>query len=277
MITDGDDQDAIVNFSLNDAVAKGGNSPAGNAFLFTGRRRDEEVYGQYYYRARYLDWEMGRFLGREALYANLPLYAYANDDPVTFLDAYGYAHVLPIPPGFPPDDPTHGAYHPLNYSAKCRGNTPCDVIPYNLCILSFMLVDHLAFDVKRLAACEQPAHIDIEIPELLSAIRTCADEFKKRCQKPTPSPEPRDKPPIIVLPQPKPLPVRPPLIIPVPLPVITPQPLPAPPPLRSPPPIRPPAFVPAPVPAPAFPIPFFIMPGIFRELFDPDYKPEPFA
>ncbi|MEK6705939.1 MAG: RHS repeat-associated core domain-containing protein, partial [Bdellovibrionota bacterium] len=94
VISDGvQDQDSIVNFNGDDDVAKGGTSASavGNPFLFTGRRRDEEVYGQYYYRARYLDWEMGRFAGRDSFAGNIAinLYEYVSSRPVIRMDPNG--------------------------------------------------------------------------------------------------------------------------------------------------------------------------------------------
>src|SRR5262249_20795105 len=65
----------VVTFGAGDVVAPGGASAVGNPFLFTGRRLDPELSrtdpqtgaltGLYYYRARYMDTEQGRFLQRD--------------------------------------------------------------------------------------------------------------------------------------------------------------------------------------------------------------------
>jgi RHS repeat-associated protein len=72
----------------------GGLAPTGNPFLFTGRRLDTAT-GNYYYRARYLDPNLGRFLSRDPLgiwgdpanHGNS--YAYCNNNPVNCVDPSG--------------------------------------------------------------------------------------------------------------------------------------------------------------------------------------------
>jgi RHS repeat-associated protein len=76
-----------------------------NRFAFTGHEKDNET-GLYYFKARYYDPEVGRFLSQDAYLGdvNTPpslhkyLYAYAN--PAVYLDLTGYAS-LPIPPNTP--------------------------------------------------------------------------------------------------------------------------------------------------------------------------------
>jgi RHS repeat-associated protein len=58
-----------------------------NRFLFTGRELDSET-GLYYYRARYYSSEMGRFISRDPI-KSVNLYAYANNNPLNYLDPYG--------------------------------------------------------------------------------------------------------------------------------------------------------------------------------------------
>jgi RHS repeat-associated protein len=66
--------------------------PLGQPWTFTGRFHDEET-GLYYYRARYYDAEMGRFLQRDPLgYAPGPnLYTYVEDAPTNGTDPFGRA------------------------------------------------------------------------------------------------------------------------------------------------------------------------------------------
>ncbi len=57
-------------------------------FAFTGREWDVEL-GLYYYRARYYDPKVGRFLSRDPLGAGPNPYTYVAGDPVNRIDPYG--------------------------------------------------------------------------------------------------------------------------------------------------------------------------------------------
>lgn len=67
------------------------NPAAGDRFLFTGREFDFET-GLYYYRARYYDPRLGRFIGQDPIsFAGLDanLYRYANNSPTNHTDPLG--------------------------------------------------------------------------------------------------------------------------------------------------------------------------------------------
>jgi RHS repeat-associated protein len=72
-------------------------SSIGNPYFFTSRRLDEES-GLYYYRARYLDSKMGRFLSRD-LYPRfgVNLYSYVRSRPTYYIDPSGLQEEPPIP------------------------------------------------------------------------------------------------------------------------------------------------------------------------------------
>lgn len=65
-------------------------STVGNPYYFTGRELDRET-GLYYYRARYYDATLGRFLETDpaALLSESNLYTYVRNNPVTITDPWG--------------------------------------------------------------------------------------------------------------------------------------------------------------------------------------------
>ena len=78
-----------------DAWGRGEKSGAsGNKFGYTGHQQDDET-GLIYFKARYYDPTLGRFIGQDALEgeANLPIswakYLYANGNPLTYIDPSG--------------------------------------------------------------------------------------------------------------------------------------------------------------------------------------------
>lgn len=65
-------------------------SPSGNRFYFTGREYDF-LAGLYYYRARYYDPSIGRFLQTDPIgyEGGINLYTYCNNNPVNWVDSLG--------------------------------------------------------------------------------------------------------------------------------------------------------------------------------------------
>jgi RHS repeat-associated protein len=65
-------------------------SDVNNPYLFTGRRYDPEA-GLYYYRARYYDYYLGRFLQPDLIGYDdgLNLYTYCGNNPLNWIDPWG--------------------------------------------------------------------------------------------------------------------------------------------------------------------------------------------
>ncbi len=84
-----------------------------NPFQYTGREFDSET-GLYYLRARYYDPAAGRFLNEDLLGVgadDLNLYAYVGNDPVDWVDSWGYSRDIYVP-----DAGHHGGPHIDRYN-----------------------------------------------------------------------------------------------------------------------------------------------------------------
>ncbi len=71
-------------------------SPGANSLRYTGREADSET-GVYYYRARYYEPAIGRFIGEDPLrlHEGPNYYAYVNNGPTDFMDPSGLAKCCP--------------------------------------------------------------------------------------------------------------------------------------------------------------------------------------
>ena len=108
-----------------------------NPFRYTGRDSDSEI-GLYYYRARYYDQNIGRFVGEDPIgfSAGINFYAYGNNSPVrnvdplglatcTFYVSQGWLWCLPDQPGH--DGVSIGVASGNNADGtQCKNNSNCD-------------------------------------------------------------------------------------------------------------------------------------------------------
>lgn len=73
---------------------------ASNTTLYHYTGRENDGTGLYYYRARYYDPQLQRFLSEDPIEFNggdINLYAYVRNSPLTFSDPYGLEAPLPLP------------------------------------------------------------------------------------------------------------------------------------------------------------------------------------
>ncbi|MHB8652691.1 MAG: RHS repeat-associated core domain-containing protein [Terriglobia bacterium] len=87
-----------------------------NPFRYTAREFDAET-SLYYYRARYYDPSVGRFLSEDRAKhrARINFYPYADNDPVIFTDPYGFSPACQIVSRFKLFSTTYtGATHPVS-------------------------------------------------------------------------------------------------------------------------------------------------------------------
>ena len=134
----------------NTAIQTGTLNPT-NPFKYTGRELDEET-GLYYYRARYYDPEIGRFLQEDPIGfegGDINLYVYVSNNPVNLTDPLGLRGIVPFFPYGPgpqpypndpccekptPNDPPFCDYYGnekygkvgLKCFCECAGNTAWD-------------------------------------------------------------------------------------------------------------------------------------------------------
>jgi large repetitive protein len=111
--------------SFGDLTASTGSF--GNPFQYTGRDFDRET-GLQYYRARYYDSTIGRFISEDPAQAGDDFYAYANDNPTNLVDPFGLnACAIPVPvPGgggkvipFPCPDPKPAVSFCVRFPLLC--------------------------------------------------------------------------------------------------------------------------------------------------------------
>jgi RHS repeat-associated protein len=82
-----------IDYSAFGAVLRQTNAGVGDRFLFTGREFDTQT-GLYYYRARYYDAGLGRFISADPsdfLAGDINLYRYVHNEPFRFIDPFGLA------------------------------------------------------------------------------------------------------------------------------------------------------------------------------------------
>jgi RHS repeat-associated protein len=105
-----------------------------NSYTYTGRETDG--LGLYYYRARYYNPQLGRFLSEDPIgfQGGIDLYAYADDDPIENTDANGTL------PGLPPEP-----YHSDGIT-RCYYDDSCPTLVWKMAEIMLEIGSHQLWD-----------------------------------------------------------------------------------------------------------------------------------
>jgi RHS repeat-associated protein len=142
-----------------------GSTSAG--YAYTGREWDPEV-GLYFYRARYYDPKLGRFLSEDPLGVDGPdpnVYAYVGSSPIRFNDPHGLSRTgLPDPPLPCPTRPKGCTPGPCGKYVKVK-----DLLCYKVFVNDDCTVKYVETDCLRLAitpVCDLSKHFPISFTRL---------------------------------------------------------------------------------------------------------------
>ena len=131
---------AYVHDSFGNIETQTGTLNPSNPFKYTGRELEEET-GLYYYRARFYDPEIGRFLNEDPIgfAGGINFYAYVSNNPINFIDPWGLRECEPcddcpggawLGGGFTGGGALGGAFSTSFYNITCDSNRSkkCNVI-----------------------------------------------------------------------------------------------------------------------------------------------------
>jgi RHS repeat-associated protein len=158
-----------------------------NRFRFTGREWDQET-GLYYYRARYYDAQIGRFISEDPVrFRGGPnFYDYVNSEPTDLIDPSGLSGSRP-----------GGPYHPpAGVKTKCRESDSCEQIKGKIWILGRMIDSHTGWDTALPSPRGGNRHA-AEIAALWIQLAECQALYQSKCksscdkgQQPQSNPQP---------------------------------------------------------------------------------------
>jgi len=147
-----------------------------NPFEYTGRDFDAET-GLFYYRARYYDPGVGRFISEDPIgfSGGINQYAYVRNEPTTLVDPFGL---------------DSGPWHPpAGVKTKCLDTDTCQVIQGKVWILERMIDSHEGWDSHMPAprggdrhSRPSPGNPMGEIGQLYKQWFDCFDLYKEKCK-----------------------------------------------------------------------------------------------
>ena len=149
-----------------------------NAYQYTGRDYDSET-GLRYYRARYYDSNVGRFVSEDPVHfgGGVNFYDYVNNRVTGFVDPMGLSGSKP-----------GGPYHPpVGVHTKCLPTDDCSTLAGKMWILTRMINSHQGWDrnVPRPRGGNRHAP---EIAQLWVQYAECYDLYLQKCQTSCPRP-----------------------------------------------------------------------------------------
>jgi RHS repeat-associated protein len=157
-----------------------------NPFEYTSRDFDAET-GLFYYRARYYDSGVGRFISEDpiGLSGGINQYAYVRNEPTTLVDPFGL---------------DSGPWHPpAGVKTKCLDTDTCQIIQGKMWILERMIDSHEGWDSHMPAprggdrhSRPSPGNPMGEIGQLYKQWFDCFDLYKEQCK----DDKPCDKTPV---------------------------------------------------------------------------------
>ncbi|MGB8062751.1 MAG: RHS repeat-associated core domain-containing protein [Candidatus Sulfotelmatobacter sp.] len=187
-----------------------------NPFRYTGREFDSET-GLYFYRARYFDPAVGRFISEDPIRfgGGVDFYPYVDNSPVNAVDPLGLVAG--------PKNPRAGT--------RCRPTDSCSTLKGKIFLLEQTISSHQGWDWTMGWPRGGGRHSQ-EIADFWNALARCFDLFEKKCKKdqkqcdkdegfPEPAPQPAPQP---NTPSVMPIPIDP-IVPPMPMPEPMPEPI----------------------------------------------------
>src|SRR5271165_546915 len=187
-----------------------------NPFRYTGREFDSET-GLYFYRARYFDPAVGRFISEDPIRfgGGVDFYPYVDNSPVNAVDPLGLVAG--------PKNPRAGT--------RCRPTDSCSTLKGKIFLLEQTISSHQGWDWTMGWPRGGGRHSQ-EIADFWNALARCMQMFEKKCKKdqkqcdkdegfPKPAPQPAPDP---NTPSVMPIPIDP-IIPPMPMPEPMPEPI----------------------------------------------------
>lgn len=169
--------DASGNLAASIGYDSFGNSTSGSAstrYTYTGRELDSEI-GLMYYRARWYDPQVGKFISEDpiGLQGGLNLYAYVENDPINDSDPLGLQRAGPT---------GRGNYHPP-FSVRCNPSQDCATLARNMAEIARTLASAHLIDEEL----GFPRHAKSQ-PNWQNAFARCKRIYDRKCKDCGPPP-----------------------------------------------------------------------------------------